>query len=37
MDVFGHWALSPTIDPRGGIDNVLNAWPETIGSTDGRQ
>jgi outer membrane receptor for ferrienterochelin and colicin len=35
VDVFGHWALTPTIDLRGGIDNVFNAWPETIGAQTG--
>ena len=35
VDLFGHWALTPTIDIRGGVDNLLNAWPETVGAQTG--
>jgi len=35
VDLFGHWAVTPTIDLRGGVDNLLNAWPETIGAQTG--
>ncbi|MEJ0038027.1 MAG: TonB-dependent receptor [Gammaproteobacteria bacterium] len=35
LDLFGHWGLTSTIDLRAGVDNLLNAWPETIGAQTG--
>jgi outer membrane receptor protein involved in Fe transport len=35
LDLFGRWAITPTIDLRGGVDNLLNTWPETIGAQTG--
>ncbi len=35
LDLFGHFALTPTIDLRAGVDNLLNTWPETIGAQTG--
>jgi len=35
VDMFGHWALNDAIDLRVGIDNLLNAWPETTGAQTG--
>ena len=35
VDLYGHWALNDHIDLRGGIDNLLNAWPETVGAQTG--
>ena len=35
VDMFGHWALNDAIDLRVGIDNLLNAWPETVGAQTG--
>src|SRR5262249_5954729 len=35
FDVFGHWAITPTIDLRAGIDNVLDAAPEVVGAQTG--
>ena len=35
LDVFGHWALTDNLDLRAGIDNVMNKWPETVGTQTG--
>ena len=35
VDLFGHWKLTEHIDLRGGVDNLLNAWPEIVGGQKG--
>ena len=35
VDAFGHWALTDAIDLRLGIDNLLNASPNTVGAVTG--
>jgi iron complex outermembrane recepter protein len=35
VDMFGHWGLTDAIDLRFGIDNLFNAWPETVGAQKG--
>jgi iron complex outermembrane recepter protein len=35
VDAFGHWAVTDAVDIRVGIDNLLNASPNTVGAVTG--
>src|SRR6185437_15855090 len=35
VDLFAHWAVTDHIDLRGGIDNLMDAWPEVVGAQRG--
>jgi iron complex outermembrane recepter protein len=32
VDMFARWAINDTVEIRGGIDNLIDAWPVFVGA-----